>query len=312
MAEFAGVHGEQNAGFAGVGQNEARVLVALFARCAKTLLPAFVPALHLRHLGFVLGDGVLTQSLNGRGDDVAKTVGVAYIALALNAEGGNAVAGELGQQHAAHALGKEGEGNVLQNAFMPHGHDLFHKGALIFFLNGGQQFIQIAAGVAQAGAEGGQGFGLHGVAHQLDPLGALGHGRSLLTSIVGSQFKKFQDPLILTGQVQVAQKGFQRGGAAVGVGILIFGRIVTCMGVLAAAEDIRLFFGQMRFNSGGALRLRTGIDPLDGLFVQSACLELCGKQLLAGKQIPDGIAHKSQRQRIFHARLLNGERLGKQ
>ncbi len=70
---------------------------------------------------------------------------------------------------------KEGEGDMLQNALMSHGHDLFHKGALIFLLNSGQQFIHIAAGIAQPGAEGGQGFGLHGVAHQLDLLGAFGH-----------------------------------------------------------------------------------------------------------------------------------------
>jgi len=105
---------------------------------------------------------------------------------------------------------------------------------------------------------------------------------------------EFKNPFLAAGQVQVAQEGFQRGCAAVGVGILILGRIVLCMRVLAAAEDFRFLLGEVRLDDRGGLRLRPGVDPLDGLLVQGVYMRLRQKQLLAREQIPHGIAHKGQ------------------
>ena len=87
-------------------------------------------------------------------------------------------------------------------------------------------------------------------------------------------FVKREQPLVLPGEVQIAKERFQRRCAAVGIGILIFGRGMTGMRVLPSAEEIRLFLGKERFDPGGGFGLRAGIDLRDGPLVQTVHMRL--------------------------------------
>ena len=178
MPQLPGVHGQHDAGLAGSRQHEARVLVALFARRAEPFLPFLVPLLHLRHLAPVFGGCILAQRRNGGGNDVAEAVLVADVPLALHAEAGDAVPGQLGQQHAADALDQKREGHVFQHAFVPHAHQLFQKSLLILPGHLLHQLVHIAPGIAQPGSQRDLRLRVRRVAQKKHPLLALRHGLS--------------------------------------------------------------------------------------------------------------------------------------
>ena len=137
ILEAAGVHGHDHLGLTGVGQDEAGVLVGLLGGLGPGLL--FGQALGHQAGGVALFQllhkvevalGILVHALEesrlclgdgldlGR-DDVAEIVQT-DVPLALDAEGRDAVAGDLGQQGAAHPLDAEGEAGVLDGAGVAH------------------------------------------------------------------------------------------------------------------------------------------------------------------------------------------------
>ncbi|MPN63823.1 hypothetical protein SDC9_211589 [bioreactor metagenome] len=139
------------------------------------MLPLPVPAVDLAHLLLILGQGLGAQSLDGGRHHIAKAVFIADVALALDAEAGDPVAGDLGQQRPADPLQQEGKARMLQHALMAHFHEFAQKGLLILLGYQAKQRIHIAARIAKARAKGDQLFGMYGGAYQLHPLDTLGH-----------------------------------------------------------------------------------------------------------------------------------------
>ena len=127
------------------------------------------------------------------GDDVAKAALVADVTLALHAEAGNAVPGQLGQQHPADAFCQKGKGGVFQHAFVAHIHQSFQKALLILPGHLLHQRIHITAGIAQSGAQGHQCLTVRGMFYQNYSLGALRHGSSLLNTAF-PPFSHFRNP----------------------------------------------------------------------------------------------------------------------
>ena len=121
---------------------------------------------------------VLAQRRNGGGNHVAEAVLVADVPLALHAEAGDAVPGQLGQQHAADALDQKREGHVFQHAFVPHAHQLFQKSLLILPGHLLHQLVHIAPGIAQPGSQRDLRLRVRRVAQKKHPLLALRHGLS--------------------------------------------------------------------------------------------------------------------------------------
>ena len=72
-----------------------------------------------------------------------------HITLALYAEAGNAVPGDLRQQTAAHALNGKGKAGVLGGAFMAHAGQHPHKIRTFFGGKPIQQVINVRIGVAE-------------------------------------------------------------------------------------------------------------------------------------------------------------------
>ena len=133
VLQAAGVHGDHHLGLAGVGQHKAGVLIGLLAGLGAGCL--FRHALGHQAGGVALFQlvgkvkvafGVLVHALKEsrlclrdgfdlRRHHIAEIV-QAHIALALHAEGCDAVAGDLGQQGTADPLDAKGEAGVLDGA----------------------------------------------------------------------------------------------------------------------------------------------------------------------------------------------------
>ena len=77
-----------------------------------------------------------------------------HIALALHAEGGDAVAGNLGQQGAGHPLDAKGEAGVLNGAFVANGMEHLQKRGRLLLGKALVHRVDVRGGVAQLGGAG--------------------------------------------------------------------------------------------------------------------------------------------------------------
>lgn len=68
----------------------------------------------------------VTKRPDSRRDNILPTILITHIALAFHAERGQTVAGDLRNQHAAHALNEERERAVLKDAFVAAVHGTGH------------------------------------------------------------------------------------------------------------------------------------------------------------------------------------------
>ena len=190
VLQAAGVHGHHHLGLAGVGQHEAGVLVGLLGGLGpgllfghslrheaggvavfqllgkvKVALSVLVHALHKG--GFCLGDG-----LDLRRDDVVKIV-QPDIPLALDAEGCDAVPGDLGQQGAADPLDAKSEAGVLDGAGMAQVAEHRQKPGRFFLGQAVQQVGDMGIGVAELCGRSHHPFGVRRVGDQTN-----GHHKS--------------------------------------------------------------------------------------------------------------------------------------
>jgi len=183
VLQAAGVHGDHHLGLAGVGQHKAGVLIGLLAGLGAGCL--FRHALGHQAGGVALFQlvgkvkvafGVLVHALKEsrlclrdgldlRRHHIAEIV-QAHIALALHAEGCDAVAGDLGQQGTADPLDAKGEAGVLDGAGVAqvaeHGQELCR----LFLGQAVQQVGDVGVGVAQLGGSRHHLFRLRGMGDQ--------------------------------------------------------------------------------------------------------------------------------------------------
>ena len=110
VVKLAGIHGQHDFGLAGVRENKAGVLLV---RVAQIIAPTAVPLVHLLHLSLVLSHLIFAEGFNGWWDHITKSIPIADVTLAADAEAGNAMPGELCQQHAANTAYDECKGAVL-------------------------------------------------------------------------------------------------------------------------------------------------------------------------------------------------------
>ena len=166
VLQAAGVHGHHHLGLAGVGQHEAGVLVGLLGSLGPGLLfgqtfghqAGGVAVFQLLH-EVEVAPGVLVHALDERRlclgdgldlgrDDVAEIVQT-DVPLTLDAEGRDAVAGDLGQQGTADALDAEGEACVLDGAGVAQIAEHGQEAGSFFLIQPVQQVGDVGVGVAE-------------------------------------------------------------------------------------------------------------------------------------------------------------------
>ncbi len=175
-----GVHGEHQLGIAGIGEDEPGVLDGGFFGGAggglflHPLGKILCPALFGQNgsdslivgLGFLHGGQKLRLGLrlggNLGGKHIVK-VALPHIPLALDTVGGDAVAGKLGQEGAAHPLHPEGEGGVLDGAFVPQLPQHGQEGIGLFRGEVFHHGVDAGRAVAELGGSGNRFFRLRGV-----------------------------------------------------------------------------------------------------------------------------------------------------
>ena len=308
MQQFTGIHGYDQAGLAGIGQHKARVLIAAFPLRAQLLLPLRIPCLHLAHLCIVARGSFLAQRLNGGRHDIVKILGQGNIALALHAEGGDAVTRQLRQQRAADTLNRKGKGGVLQHRHMAGLHDSFQKCALILGRYPLAQGVNIGFGIAQLCAQGAYLLGQGRVGNQFHMQMRFRHGNlsKLLYFLYLPQAKEHLRPVHLSGQEQIPHQRFKAGGRQIFLGGGGLRGVMPDMRIARALDDIQLFLGKQMPHGLKLRRLGARVDNLRGALVHLLYGQGSKHQFTARKQIAHGIAHKGKLQGAQLARLLLG------
>ena len=189
--QAAGVHRDDHLGIAGIGQHEPRILNGGLFRLTgrslgrKALLPQLLFPAGFQQLGntLVVGHAFAHRRLELRlglrhGSNLRRNhhfkVIFPHIPLALHAERGDAVPGDLRQQGAGDSLDAEGEYRVLHRALMPQTCQHLHKLPRFFR---GQFLLHIGNGsrtVTQSSRRRNRHFGVGGMGDQCD----LWHGIS--------------------------------------------------------------------------------------------------------------------------------------
>ena len=112
---------------------------------------------------------VLLFRLGNRGDLRGQHVfklPLRHVPLALHAERGDAMAGQLGQQRPGHALHAKGEAGVLNRAFVADLRQHIHEGVGLFFGESLPHGVDGGGGITQLGGTGHRFFRLWGVGKQ--------------------------------------------------------------------------------------------------------------------------------------------------
>ena len=164
--QAAGVHGDHHFGLAGVGQHKAGVLVGLLGGLSAGLLfrhslghqAGGVPLLQLMGkveitLGVLLHTGkesslCFRDGFDLRGRHIAEIIQT-HIALALHAEGRDAVPGNLSKQGAADPLDAKGKAGVLNGAGMAKVAEHSQKFCSFFLVQPVQKVGDVGIGVAK-------------------------------------------------------------------------------------------------------------------------------------------------------------------